>query len=158
MTIPTEHVHSELSASYEPPLNAPYYGAGMMTAVARFWKKYATFSGRASLSEFWFATLANAIVSVALIALLYVTLFVGSSTDEYGQISPGPLFPIFPILVAVWYLATLIPTLAIIWRRLHDTNRSGGFYFLSAIPFVGNVILLVLLALSPEPAGARFDR
>src|SRR6218665_2902761 len=39
------------------PLWAPLYGATMRQAWTRFWKKYATFSGRASRSEFWFAYL-----------------------------------------------------------------------------------------------------
>ena len=56
------------------------------------------------------------------------------------------------------FLAILVPFLAISWRRLHDTNRSGGYYFLAFIPFVGPIILIVLLALPSNPAGARFDR
>lgn len=104
------------------------------------------------------AVLFNALVYFVLFALLYTFLFLGSSNEDSGHSSPGPLFPIFPFLVVGWYLATLIPTLAITWRRLHDTGRSGGFYFLLGIPFVGGLIVLVLLALSPEPSGARFDR
>ncbi|WP_306895831.1 DUF805 domain-containing protein [Agromyces albus] len=43
------------------------------------------------------------------------------------------------------------------WRRLHDTNRSGAFFFLAFIPFVGSIILLVFMLMPSDPAGARFD-
>ena len=55
-------------------------------------------------------------------------------------------------------LATRVPLLALYWRRLHDTNRSGALFFLAFIPFVGAIILLVFMVLPSEIAGARFDR
>ena len=71
-----------------------------------------------------------------------------------NQIAYGPGYWI----VGAVSLALIVPFLAITWRRLHDTNRSGGFYFLALIPLVGAIILIVLLALPSNSAGARFDR
>jgi uncharacterized membrane protein YhaH (DUF805 family) len=65
---------------------------------------------------------------------------------------------VYVTLSAIWGLATLVPNLALAWRRLHDTNRSGGFYFIGLIPFVGWIIVLVFMLLPADPAGARFDR
>ena len=48
----------------EPPLWAPYYGAPFPVAVRRFFKKYATFSGRASRSEYWWWVLVAAVVGI----------------------------------------------------------------------------------------------
>lgn len=58
----------------------------------------------------------------------------------------------------IWGLLTLIGSIAIVVRRLHDTNRRGWWYFLGFIPFVGSIILIVFFVQPPDPAGARFDR
>ena len=71
--------------------------------------------------------------------------------------APGPLFGVGIALLVIWWLAIIVPTLALSWRRLHDTNRSGLFWFLGFIPVVGGIILLVLFVLDSDPAGARFD-
>ncbi|KQX07585.1 MULTISPECIES: DUF805 domain-containing protein [unclassified Leifsonia] len=144
------------------PLDAPLYGASFGQAVSRFWSKYATFSGRASRSEFWWSYLFLVIVSTVLYVLFIVGAVSGGSTTDAatGLTTPNmsPFGVIMSIVYAVWGLAVLIPTLAISWRRLHDTNRSGGFWFLGLIPFVGSIIVLVFLILDSDPAGARFDR
>ncbi|HEY9323327.1 MAG TPA: DUF805 domain-containing protein [Agromyces sp.] len=57
----------------------------------------------------------------------------------------------------LWACRTLIPWFALAWRRLHDTNRSGGWYFIGFIPFVDGIILLVFFLMDSNPAGARFD-
>jgi uncharacterized membrane protein YhaH (DUF805 family) len=142
----------------EPPLWAPYYGASIGSAFARFWKKYATFSGRASRSEFWWWELIYAIVLVVLDFLVTgVTLTPAAQSDgAAGTFNPA----YFAVNALIWVvtLASLVPTLALVWRRLHDTNRSGGFYFMGFIPLAGPIILLVFLASPPDPAGVRFDQ
>lgn len=137
------------------PLSAPLVGARFGEAVARFFKKYTTFSGRASRSEFWFACLAIVSVSVVLWAVAIVPLSVsaGTGADDAGALVGNLLtLPFF-----AWALITLIPMLAVTWRRLHDSNRSGASYFVVLIPFVGSLILLSLLASPSKPEGARFD-
>jgi uncharacterized membrane protein YhaH (DUF805 family) len=139
-------------------LSAPLYGASFGQAASRFFKKYATFSGRASRSEFWFAYLLVGVVS----AVLYiVALIAGSATSTAsadGTVAIGPAGVAVFVVYALWSLAVIIPFLAISWRRLHDGNRSGAFYFLGLIPLVGGIIVLVLLVLPSDPAGARFDK
>ncbi|GAA1929586.1 hypothetical protein GCM10009775_22050 [Microbacterium aoyamense] len=142
----------------EPPLSQPFYGASFGQAFSRFWKKYATFTGRASRSEFWWWYLANVIVVGVLYALTAILGFSGATIDATtGTTVPGPLFVVGSSLLGLWGLAVLIPSLALAWRRLHDTNRSGGFWFLGLIPFVGWIILLVFYVSDSNPQGARFD-
>lgn len=140
------------------PLSAPYYGAPLGAAFTRFWRKYATFSGRASRSEYWWWTL----IAIIVTAIFYVigTLAGGiyGPPTASGSLSLGPGYGVYITLSAIWGLATIVPNLALVWRRLHDTNRSGGFYFLVLIPIVGAIILLVFVLLPADPAGARFDR
>jgi uncharacterized membrane protein YhaH (DUF805 family) len=134
------------------PLSAPLPGATIGQAVTRFFKKYATFSGRASRSEYWWWVLVNFIVTGVLSGLAYT----GTSFTEEGMVT-GPLYWVFIVLSSAWGLAVIIPTLALIWRRLHDTNRPGGWFFLVFIPLIGGIILLVFVLLPSDPAGARFD-
>ena len=83
--------------------------------------KYADFSGRASRSEYWWFFL-FIILAGALIAIL---------SDR---------------LAMVFYLATLLPSLAAATRRLHDTSRSGWWQLVCLIPLIGLIVLLVFLA------------
>lgn len=135
------------------PLSAPLYGATFRQAIERFFMKYADFTGRASRSEYWWWALAYFIV-VAVLDLLAVAL--GSVGSNGG--GQGPLAVVISVLLVVWSLGTLIPYLALTWRRLHDANYAGPFFFLGLIPFVGGIIVLIFTLLPSNPAGARFDR
>lgn len=147
-----------VSALSQPPLWAPHYGASIGAAFARFWKKYATFSGRASRSEFWWWQLIWIIFGIV---VQFILVGVVSSTtvgSNSGSAAPNLAYFVVTAIVGIIWLGTVVPSFAVIWRRLHDTNRSGGYYFLGLIPLVGPIIILVFLASRPDPAGARFDR
>jgi uncharacterized membrane protein YhaH (DUF805 family) len=138
-------------------LDAPFYGAPLGAAVARFWKKYATFQGRASRSEYWWWYLVAAVVNTVFNILAFTLGGYGFQLDgTYSTPSAGAT--VVYVLWGIWALATIIPGLALLARRLHDTNRSAGWIFIALIPFVGGIILLVFTLMGPEPAGARFDR
>ncbi|MDU0365738.1 DUF805 domain-containing protein [Microbacterium sp. KSW4-17] len=138
------------------PLSQPLYGASFGAAVQRFFKKYATFRGRASRSEFWWWVLANALVSIVLSVLALLTG--GPGVDEFGQTAvPSGLGFVFYVILLLWGLATFVPHLALIVRRLHDTNRSGFWIFIGFVPLVGGIILFVFELLPSDPRGARFD-
>ncbi len=138
----------------EPPLEQPYYGATFGAAINRFFKKYATFSGRASRAEFWWWALANAIVAI----VLSIIGSIGGGATGNGSGGPTVLYVIILIITIIWGLGTIVPNLAISWRRLHDSNHSGGFWYLGLIPLVSWIIVLIFQLLPPQHAGARFDR
>lgn len=81
--------------------DAPSTGVSMITAVKLFYKKYARFAGRASKSEYWWVMLFMGIASMAL--------------------SIVPL--VGPLLLAVVTLGSLVPGLALTWRRAHDADK-----------------------------------
>jgi uncharacterized membrane protein YhaH (DUF805 family) len=95
------------------------------TAVRTCLSKYATFSGRAGRSEYWWFVLFLLLAGMA-VAVVDAALF-----GLMGQ----------PI-AALWSLAMILPTLAAGTRRLHDTGRSGWFQLVAFIPAVGWLILL----------------
>lgn len=138
----------------EPPLWAPYYGAPLPAAVRRFFKKYATFSGRASRSEYWWWLLVAVVVGII---INVITSAGGTTVSADGTPVPGPGATVGLILAIVWGLATIVPSLALTARRLHDVNLSGWFVLLGIVPFLGAIALLVLTILPSKPEGQRFD-
>lgn len=135
-------------------LDFPLYRATFGEAVKRFFKKYGSFEGRASRSEYWWVMLLNIMVSLACMALMAVggaDLFAPSGTEF-----PGTAV-VWLLLLLTYFLVTLIPNWALGMRRFHDANFSGGLYFLYMVPYVGWPIVLVLALMPPDPEGARFD-
>lgn len=141
----------------EPPLWAPYYGAPIGAAIQRFFKKYAAFSGRASRSEYWWVALALGVIGLVLQILTGILGAAGSTTTSSGNV-PGPGAMVGLILIFVFYLAVLVPSIALLVRRLHDGNFSGWLALLGLIPFVGGLAILVFALLPSNPAGQRFDQ
>lgn len=103
-----------------------------------WWKKvvfenYANFKGRARRSEYWYFTL----VTFILILPFYALAFIGALTENNWLTAIGGM---------VYFLAALglfLPSLAAGVRRLHDLGKSGWYYLIGFIPFIGGIILLV---------------
>ncbi len=131
-----------------PPLDQPYYRAPFLAAVGRVFSKYATFSGRASRSEFWWWYLV-----VFAVPILVQTLY-GTATGDWNR---GAVPSVPDTITGVFSLATFIPTVAVTWRRLHDTNRTGAWWFFGFIPILGWIVLLIFLTAPADPAGRVFD-
>ncbi|MBS7075503.1 MAG: DUF805 domain-containing protein [Bifidobacterium longum] len=108
------------------PLNKPYYGCPFSEAFLRFWQKYTVFRGRASRSEFWWWVLAAFGINIVLDIL-------NTATDEK-----------LGFLATIWGLATLIPTLALSVRRLHDTNKPGWWVAIFYIAMVIGLIIMII--------------
>jgi uncharacterized membrane protein YhaH (DUF805 family) len=88
-------------------------------SIKTCFSKYATFEGRASLSEYWWFFLFQFIVGLAI-----------------GWI---------PFIGWIVSLGFLIPNLAVGVRRLHDTGRSGLNYLWVLLPLIGSILLLIYL-------------
>ena len=55
------------------------------------------------------------------------------------------------IVGLVWALATIVPALAVLIRRLHDTDKSGWWVLIGLVPFVGGIVLLVFTLQDSTP-------
>ena len=106
-------------------------------------KKYAKFSGRASRREYWLFILFYA---VGYLVLMILDIFLNT-------IDPISSFGLFS---GVFWLATIIPSLAVSVRRLHDTNRVGWWLLLFFIPIVGPIALLVIFCFRSVETENRF--
>src|SRR4051812_18383749 len=104
---------------------------GLAEAVQTVLGKYADFSGRARRSEYWYWTLA--------LLIAYVVLFILAAIAKP-----------FLFLLIVFYLAILVPSIAVGARRLHDTDRSGWWLLLGIVPF-GGLVLLVFFCMEGTP-------
>ena len=144
----------------EVPLSQPLYGATIGQAARRFWKKYTTFSGRASRAEFWWWYLVSFLVNVVL--NIVNRAFAGpqplppTSQDQFGQYFSDVFAYSLrsSILALVWGVATLVGMLALSTRRLHDTNRSGWWYLHHLRPDRGRHRAHRLLGLGAQARGA----
>ena len=96
-------------------------------AVRHAFTHYATFSGRARRSEYWWFALFTFVGSV--VASLVDAAVLGR-----------------PVLQLLFVLTVVVPSIAVTVRRLHDTDRSGGWYFIALVPLVGVILLLVWAA------------
>jgi uncharacterized membrane protein YhaH (DUF805 family) len=111
------------------------------------WRKFAEFDGRSRRTEFWMFTLINFLAFLALAVVGGVGLAIN---QDYGGILFVPL--------GLYYLASIIPTLAVSVRRLHDTGKSGWmlllFGVLGIIPIVGfisAIVQLVIMCTDSDP-------
>ena len=138
----------------ETPLWAPLYGATLQQAVQRFFKKYAIFSGRASRSEYWWWALVSLIVGI----VINIITSTGTTTNASGTAVTGPGAIVGLILAVIWGLGTIVPSVALLARRLHDVNLSAWLILLVLVPFLGGLALLVMTILPSNPAGQRFDQ
>ncbi|MGW8566160.1 DUF805 domain-containing protein [Isoptericola sp. NPDC055881] len=130
-------------------------------AIKSVFSQYATFTGRARRSEFWFWYLFLAIIGV--VASIVLGVVAATSVDP-DTATMGAGFTVATSLFSLVYLAVLLPTLAVSVRRLHDQDKSGFFWFLGLIPFVGGIIMIVLYAqpgtmgpnrFGPDPKGVQ---
>lgn len=93
---------------------------------------YTGFSGRARRKEYWMFTLVNALIGLAL------------------GIIEG-IINMKDVLSGLYSLAVLIPSLAVSFRRLHDTGRSAWWLLLVLVPIIGWIALLVFLVQDSQP-------
>lgn len=92
-------------------------------------KKYAQFTGRSSRAEYWFFVLGSTILSTLL-------SFFDSILYKYLG---------FAVLGSLYFLAIIVPSIAVGVRRLHDVGKSGKMVLVSLIPIVGPIWLLILM-------------
>lgn len=107
-------------------------------------KKYATFNGRASRSEYWMFTLINTVIM--LVPYIIAMSLAQSSMETAGMIM---------IVVGIYSLAVLLPSIAVAVRRLHDTDRSGWWVLIGLVPLVG-LVLIIFLVMKGTDGDNRF--
>lgn len=101
--------------------------------------KYATFSGRARRSEYWWWYLFVTIV------FLVAGILDRALGLTYSDLTLGGGW-----IATIAAIVFLVPNLAVAVRRLHDTGRSGWWLLVGLVPFVGFIVLLYFFVLDSE--------
>ena len=119
-------------------------------------KNYADFSGRARRKEYWSFTLFHIVISMVIMSmslgLAFTLVDVSGETEITGA---GSVLGVWGLYM-VYSLLTLIPSLAVSVRRLHDVGKSGWMLLVSLIPVVGSIWLLILLLTDSQPGDNEY--
>ncbi|MBP5437280.1 MAG: DUF805 domain-containing protein [Treponema sp.] len=102
---------------------------GFIEAIKLYFQNYINFSARSTRSEYWWICLFNIIIYAFSITLI-------TTADSIAS-----------FIVCVWVLymlATFIPSLSLLVRRLHDIGYAGTWVFIGIIPIIGGIILFLL--------------
>jgi|HubBroStandDraft_2_1064218.scaffolds.fasta_scaffold10603_5 uncharacterized membrane protein YhaH (DUF805 family) len=105
-------------------------------------RKYAVFRGRARRREYWIFELVNSAIALALFVLAV----------QLGKAG----YPYFLSLPFLYIVATTIPSLSSLIRRLHDTGRSSWWFWISLIPLFGPVSMLIFTLQESQPDENRY--
>ena len=122
----------------------------MIQAYKNFFKNYAEFTGRSTRPDYWWVWLGNLILSIPFWIIYFYTVFLSAVMDSVSDSASEAAFMIFglvAIIYVVFYLAILVPTIALTIRRLRDAGFHWAFIFLRFAPMVGGIALLILLAM-----------
>lgn len=114
----------------------------MFNAVKTCFSKYVKFEGKASRSEYWYFWLFSFCIETIPIILAFII--------DKDVISLSLLAVSF-----LYCIVSFLPMLSAAIRRLHDVGKSGAYFFVSFIPFVGGLILLYFLC---QKGNENFDR
>lgn len=139
------NVSKPLGATDPRDLTLPLYGATFSQAIARFFRSYFRFSGRASRSEYWWVMLMQTLAA----GLLVSGVALGTDTTLKQA-----LVTVLIGLVLIW----AAPGWALTVRRLHDADHSGWLVLLALVPYIGSLIPILFGFLPSRPRGESFDR
>ena len=113
----------------------------MIDSYKRFWTKGLDFKGRTNRSDYWLgAVLAN---FLAYIILLIVTGVLAGISESIGAF--------FTVLVFLYGLGQIIPSLSISIRRVRDMGKGWAWIFINLVPIIGGIWFIVLLCQPSVP-------
>lgn len=116
---------------------------GPMQAVSSVFSKYATFSGRARRSEYWwFVVFSIVVLGIA------AGIDAGTGLAFEGSFV-GPIYAVIALIL-------VIPSIAVTFRRLHDTGRSGWWWLLSLLCGIGGIILFIFCLIAGNPGDNEY--
>ena len=111
-------------------------------SVSSVYRNYASGSGRASRSEYWWYSLVVVVIYSAIwFVAIGLSTATGSSPDSSG-LTLGTT-----VIALLWLLVNAIPSIAVTVRRLHDVGMSGWFYLVHFVPYIGSFAVFILTLL-----------
>ena len=105
-------------------------GLNFFDSIKICFKKTFIYQDRASRSEFWYFSLIYTILSIPI--YIYENSYDPTEKNLY-------------IISVICVIILFLPGIAVQIRRMHDINKSGWFILLNLVPFIGSIIVLVML-------------
>ena len=127
---------------------------GFGEAVKRAFSGWSTWSGRATRAEYWWWFLFVWLVS--LIPYVGILATANWTTTGDGTIEGTGGSVLWWIIITLVWLAFVLPSIAVSVRRLHDTNRSGWWYWIVLVPCIGGIWYLILMLLPSTPGQNQY--
>jgi uncharacterized membrane protein YhaH (DUF805 family) len=115
---------------------------GFSEALRSFWGNYRNFKGRARRSEYWLIQPFLVVTNLAAAGIDFVLM--DGDVERFIANGGGG------IVGLIWILATIVPAIAVLVRRLHDTGRSGWWALIGFVPVAGAIALLVFTVADSE--------
>ena len=131
----------------------------MIEAYKKFWKGYVDFTGRSTRSDYWLNVLAQCLALLFFCFLLVLIRIAGGDSSAYTSSAYSfQMILIYIVLSAfgIYMLALLIPSIAIMVRRLRDGGYHWAFMFLLLIPYLGSFVIFIL-TLQPTKVELPFN-
>ncbi|WP_139957594.1 DUF805 domain-containing protein [Flavicella sediminum] len=97
-------------------------------------KNYATFNGRARRKEYWMYALFQILI------LLAFSTFMGILDLPEESI----FSTLLSSLLGLYFLGSIVPTISLAVRRMHDIDKTGSHVLIYFIPFIGSIWFLIL--------------
>ena len=134
----------------------------MINATKSYFTNYVNFKGRTSRADFWWAMLGIFLLTFIIAFIAGLIFGVPEAATSYATPEEAMEFLKayftngYVITLIIWSLILLIPSIAICVRRLHDINKSGWWYLLNLVPYVGSIVLFIFYLLPSVNEGNRF--
>ena len=122
-------------------------------SLTSVFNKYATFTGRARRSEYWWFSGCYFVIQIVFnFASLGMTVGAMSGEISYND----PTYSMFQTMSVVLGLGLLLPSLAVTVRRFHDIGKSGWNILWAAIPLIGAIIVLVWMCQDSDVVANKY--
>ena len=118
---------------------------GFVSAIKKGFRGYVVWNARSTRSEYWWWTLFAVIVAIVASIIDTAAFSADMSTGGFGPVG------------VITSLALFLPGLSLWIRRLHDTDRSGGWVWILLIPIIGAIITLVFVLLPSKMGPTRWN-
>lgn len=134
----------------------------MIKATKSYFTNYFNFKDRTSRADYWWAVLGIFLLTFIIAFIAGLIFKVPEAATSYATQEEAMEFlkayftSGYVIVLMIWSLVLFIPGIAIVVRRLHDINKSGWWYLLNFIPYIGSLIIFIFMLLPSVKEGNRF--
>lgn len=142
---PQSQYQPQPQQQYQPQYQPTYGTMGFGDAIRVCMKeKYASFEGRATRAEYWYFYLFFILVLIggAIVGGILGAILSGGD----GEVAAGLAVIVYGIIA----LGFVCPAISVLVRRLHDTGRSGWWYWIALIPYIGGIVIFIFTLLSSQ--------